>query len=220
MTDLYAPADHAQFVVEGTTYDTNGDGVLENVQPEHVEALKILGCTDTAPVAEVIGVRVEPTTPPPLPEGYDEDALRALIEENEDMKREIDGLKNANAALKDEAAKAREEASIAAGVEEQLRNRIQELEARAASGDTETGTESAGAASGASDSPGAGETSESPIKEVDGILVEDAEAFDAMEYNALKSWLSHHGVAASSNIKKADAIAACKARFAELTKDA
>lgn len=208
-----APADTSTLNIAGTEYNTDANGYVECAEEAHFSTLRSHGYMSDEDVAAAAPVVAD--TPPALPEGIDEEFVRALVEENEGMKAEIASLRAA--------------ASGQNTVEDQLRDRIQELEgllevARAAPEATETATGAQESTAGASeagegdeDAPDASEEAESPIKEVGGVLVEDAEAFDGMEYNLLKEWAKAHGVALAANVRKPDAIAACKARFAELT---
>lgn len=135
--------------IGGTQYAVGDDGSFDCDNPEHFDSLRVLGCrseNDPAPVAAPV-VAAEP---PAIPEGYvTEEAVRALVEENEDLKIAVDKLNG--------------EAASAKQVEEELRNRIQELEAAAApsddaSGASETGTGAAGATESGESTAAAAET--------------------------------------------------------------
>lgn len=199
--------DHVE--ISGVNYVVDENGGFNCDNTEHQPLIRQLGFrgeADPAPVAAPI----KADTPPEVPEGYlDPEAVTALVEENEDL---VQGSK-----------KLHEQLSAAATVEEQLRDRIQELEgqlasttegrdkalqeladerARATETATETHSEAEGGAGGGDD--------------VNGLVVTSPEAFDAMEYQPLKDWLKANGVTVSGNITKPKAIEACKARFAEL----
>lgn len=104
--------------VGGTKYAPDEQGYIECDNGEHQQLLRQLGCrgeNDPSPIA----APVEAATPPAIPEGYvSEEAVRALVEENEDMKQ---GLLKLQGELKS-----------AGDVENELRNRIQELEGQLA----------------------------------------------------------------------------------------
>lgn len=145
----------------GKEYVVDENGGFECDYPEHYAPLRQLGCRgedEPAPVAAPVVAE----TPPAIPEGYvSEEAVRALVEENEDMKVAIDKL--------------HKDAAASNQVEEGLRDRIQELEAKLAApaGDgtadeaTETATETHEDTSGASSGSDGGEASEDASEKAD-----------------------------------------------------
>lgn len=202
---LQAPPAATEFVMaDGHTYHPGEDGIIDVADPEHVRPLRALGCTLPGCNATQISTVEEVPTD-----------SHELVQENVLLKQQV-------RALTDQLNETQGLLTEAAKVEDTLRDRIQELEGIVAGLRTASGTQES--AEEASDSSGAsqasGDTSpgqDGPIKPVDGVLVSAAEAFDDLEYNALKEWLKVHGVHFPANGKKVDAIAACKARFAELT---
>ena len=100
--------------VGGQRYEVE-DGFITCENHEHHSQLKQLGCVREDEI--IVVERVVAEHPPEVPEGYlTPEAATALVEENEDL---IQG----NKKLHEELHSARE-------VESQLRDRIQELEAR------------------------------------------------------------------------------------------
>lgn len=161
------PSEHEQLVINGRTYTPDEDGVIVSEIGEDHGLLRQLGChgEGDAPVA----ARVEPSEPPPIPEGYvDPEVVRGLIEENEDQKMAIDALngrlelaQQQFAELTDANTKLSEELSSARSVEDELRRRIQELDGQLAHAATETASgdaQDAGAGASGSDEEKAPET--------------------------------------------------------------
>src|SRR4051812_12245889 len=113
-----ATDDTTQVEISGVKYAVDDKGGFDCDNIEHQPLLRQLGFRgEIDPVPTLAPVVA--ATPPAIPEGYvSEEAVRALVEENEDMKVAI-------GKLNDEAATARQ-------VEDQLRDRIQELEAQLA----------------------------------------------------------------------------------------
>lgn len=218
---MLTPADTGTLTVEGHEYTPDADGHIIVAEGSHVELLTSLGCTDPAatPPAPVAAAE-----PPAVPEGMvDPEVVRALIDENEQLKSDLQAANSRAGGLETDLVAAKTEIALRTGENDQLRDRIQELEglaAAAAERAAETAEGKDDALQAIADENAvekAPPAVESPIKEVDGITVSDPEAFDAMEYNPLKEWLKVHGVHVPAGIKKVDAVIACKTRFVELT---
>jgi hypothetical protein len=139
MHRFHVPAEYSNLTVNGREYVRGEDGTIEVHAHEDHHLLKVLGCHaegDEAP----IGQRVEPSEPPPLPDGYvSEEVVRGLVEENEDQRKAIEAL---NTRLENEL-------QVANG----LRARIQELEGQLAARDAETATEDTHDEAGAHEAP-------------------------------------------------------------------
>lgn len=199
MKTLNAPADTASFNIDGEDY-TVVDGQI-SVVASHVDAAIRLGCTDPDTTEAALAPVV-----PILPDVDSEDLSIALIQENEDLKKEIAALTDTNTQLIDDLEKAISALEVM---------QVERDRAVLALNEAQSATESA------ADDKEEGGTADSGTQGGDTTEEETAEVvekpdFDGMEYNPLKEWLKDNGVVAPANLKKVDAVKACHVRWDEL----
>lgn len=222
MYQLQAPPGIAFADVGDDRYTPGPDGLVTVMEESHLRQLKALGFTvpgDNAPAFTVI---------------EDEFGNADMITKNNLLTTQVAELTGDNEDL---TRICKEQTEVIAELEDRVTLLTAQLDGVTITGDGTGGealltpTEPSGGTTETQDGPQGGESTsealkapETPppapvslIKEVDGIVVADAEAFEGMEYNLLKEWLKAHGVHAPANIKKAAAVKACQDRFAELT---